>query len=71
MNRKAMAEGCEWKGYLCYEAGKAATWERNSEFLSEENLPYTLVTLEIGSSFHHSITERCGVHACECNELFR
>ena len=25
MNRKAMAEGCEWKGYLCYEAGKAAT----------------------------------------------
>jgi len=25
MNRKAMAEGCEWKGYLCYEAGTAAT----------------------------------------------
>ena len=25
MNRKARAEGCEWKGYLCYEAGKAAT----------------------------------------------
>ena len=25
MNRKARAEGCERKGYLCYEAGKAAT----------------------------------------------
>ena len=25
MNRKAMARGCKWKGYLCYEAGKAAT----------------------------------------------
>jgi hypothetical protein len=25
MNRKARAEGCKWKGYLCYEAGKAAT----------------------------------------------
>ena len=22
MNRKARAEGCKWKGYLCYEAGK-------------------------------------------------
>ena len=25
MNRKARAEGCKWKGYLCYEAGKSAT----------------------------------------------
>jgi hypothetical protein len=22
INRKAMAEGCKWKGYLWYEAGK-------------------------------------------------
>ena len=24
MNKKAMAESGKWKGYLCYEAGKAA-----------------------------------------------
>ena len=41
MNRKARAEGCKWKGYLCYEAGKAAT-------CMAECPPHTLIRVREG-----------------------
>ena len=41
MNRKARAEGCKWKGYLCYEAGKAAT-------CMTECPPHTLIWVREG-----------------------
>jgi hypothetical protein len=69
-----MAEGCEWKGYLCYEAGKAATCMATHERIPMANsgrLPAVSRSRIAGKKGSLLIVQSRGVKALQLRAILK